>query len=169
MADLLRKNVQRTINYTLSDEEYHSLSKSFFKRSFDKKAILAEEGKTCRYVYFILKGSCYSYLVNGQGDKHAAQFAIEEHWITDQYSFFSHRKGIYTIETLEPTDALVLNRENFDELCKSSHLFEHFMRVLMQNAFIATQYRLSKTNSQNAENRYLEFSKLYPQFTQRIP
>lgn len=169
MADPLRENVLRTINHTLTDEEYEALSGFFFKKSFDKKTILFEEGEVCRYVYFILNGSCYSYLVNGNGDKHAVQFAIEQHWITDQYSFFSQRKGIYTIETLEPTEALVLNKENYDEMCKSSHLFEHFMRVLMQNAFVATQYRLSKTNSENAETRYLEFSKLYPQFLQRIP
>lgn len=169
MADLLRQNVRRTIDYTLSDEEYELLSGFFFKKSFDKKAVLAEEGTTCRYVYFILKGSCYSYIVNRQGDKHAVQFAIEEHWITDHYSFFSQRKGIYTIETLEPTEVLMLNRDSYNKLCKTSHLFEHFMRVLMQNSIVALQYRISKTNSESAKDRYLEFSGLYPHFIQRIP
>lgn len=169
MEELLRQNVLRTIGHELTEEEYEVFSQFLFKKSFDKKTILAEEFKTCRYVYFILKGSCYSYYTNGNGDKHAMQFAIEGYWISDQYSFFSGRPGIYAIETLEPTEVLVLNRENHEKICEISHLFEHFFRILMQNAFVALQYRLTKTNSEDAEHRYLEFSRLFPHFVQRIP
>lgn len=169
MEELLKQNVFKTIGHTLSEDEYELFSKFVFRKSFDKKAILAEEGKYCNYVYFILKGSAYSYYINDLGDKHAIQFALEGYWISDQYGFFSKRKGIYNIESLEPVEVLVLNRENHEKICRSSHLFEHFFRILMQNAFVALQYRLTKTNSESAENRYLEFQKLYPHFIQRIP
>lgn len=169
MENVLKQNVERTIGHTLTEEEYELLSQYTFRKSLDKKVTIVESHKTCRYVYFILKGSCYSYYINAEGEKHAVQFAIEGHWITDQYSFFSGRPGIYTIETLEQTEVLVINRENFEEICKVSHLFEHFFRILMQNAFVALQYRLIKTNSEDAEHRYLEFVALYPHFAQRIP
>lgn len=169
MEDLLKQNVFKTIGHHLTEQEYELFTKFVFQKNFDKKTILAEEGKTCRYVYFILKGSAYSYYVNELGDKNAIQFALEGYWISDQYSFFSGRKGIYNIETLEPVEALVLNKESFEKLCRASHLFEHFFRILMQNAFVGIQYRLTKTNSESAEHRYLEFQKLYPHFVQRIP
>ena len=76
---------------------------------------------------------------------------------------------MYSIETLEPTEALVVNKENFEKICQSSHMFEHFFRILIQNAFVALQYRLARTNSTDAEHRYLEFSQLHPEFVQRIP
>ena len=169
MENLLKHNVYRTIDHQLTEEEYELFSNYVFRKTFDNKAILSEEGRTCKYVYFILQGSAYSYYVNDQGDKHAMQFAMEGYWISDQYSFFSERKGIYNIETLEPVEALVLNKQNHEELCRSSHLFEHFFRILMQNAFVSLQYRLTKTNSESAVHRYLEFQKLYPHFIQRIP
>lgn len=169
MEDLIRENVFRTIGHRLMEEEYQLFSQSVFRKSFDKKAVLVEEGKTCRYVYFILKGSAYSYYVSELGDKNAVQFALEGYWISDSYSFFSNRKGIYTVETLEPTEALVINKENHEKLCSLSHTFEHFFRILMQNAFVALQYRLIKTNSESAEHRYIEFQRLYPHFVQRIP
>ena len=169
MDNLLKENVSRTIGYVMSEEECHDFSQFFFSRTFDKKAILAEEGRNCRYVYFILKGSCYSCYTNETGDKHAMQFAIEGHWISDHYSFFSGQPGMYTIETIEPTDVLVLNRENYDKICASSHLFEHFFHILIQNAFVAQQYRLAMTNSEEAEHRYVEFLRRYPHFVQRIP
>ncbi len=169
MEDLLRQNIQRTIGQQLSDEQFAQFSSFLFPKSFDKRIVISEEGEHCKYVYFFLKGSAYSYLVNENGDKHAIQFALEGYWITDHYSFFSGKPGIYTIETLEPSQLLVLNRQNFEEICKSNHLFEHFFRILIQNAFIGLQYRLAKTNSEDAEHRYNEFSKLYPAFVQRIP
>lgn len=138
----------RTIGHTMSDEECATFSQFFFTKTFDKKTILNEEGKRCRYVYFIVKGACYSCYANEIGDKHAMQFAIEGYWISDHYSFFSGQPGMYTIETVEPTEVLVLNRENYDKICASSHLFEHFFHILIQNAFTALQYRLALTNSE---------------------
>jgi CRP/FNR family transcriptional regulator len=169
MEDLLRENIQRTIGHSISDSEFEQFSKFLFPKSFDKKAILSEEGEHCKYVYFILKGSAYSYFVNEHGDKHAIQFALEGYWITDHYSFFSGKPGIYTIETLEPSQILVLNQDNYEKICRSNHMFEHFFRILIQNAFIGLQYRLAKTNSEDAEHRYNEFSNLHPAFVQRIP
>ena len=169
MEDLLRQNIQRTIGHPITDEEFELFSQFLFPKSFDKKAILSEEGALCKYVYFILKGSAYSYFLNEHGDKHAIQFALEGYWITDQYGFFSGKPGIYTIETLEPSRILAMNLENYEKICQSNHLFEHFFRILIQNAFIALQYRLAKTNSEDAEHRYDEFSKLHPSFVQRIP
>ncbi|MCA0447879.1 MAG: Crp/Fnr family transcriptional regulator [Bacteroidetes bacterium] len=169
MQDLLAKNILRAIGHTLTDEEYALFCRHSFVKSFEKKTILSQEGEHCKYVYFLVKGSAYSYFVNDQGDKHAIQFALEGYWITDQYSFFSNRPGMYSIETLEPTEALVVNKENFEKICQSSHMFEHFFRILIQNAFVALQYRLARTNSTDAEHRYLEFSQLHPEFVQRIP
>ncbi|SDM18643.1 cAMP-binding domain of CRP or a regulatory subunit of cAMP-dependent protein kinases [Daejeonella rubra] len=169
MEDLLRQNIQRTIGKLVKDEEFELFSSYLFTRTFDKKSFLAEEGEHCKYVYFILKGSAYSYFVNEHGEKHAMQFALEGYWITDHFSFFSGKPGIYSIETLEPSKILVLNRENFENICNSNHHFEHFFRILIQNAFISQQYRLAKTNSEDAEHRYHEFSKLHPDFIQRIP
>ncbi len=169
MTKILRENIEKTIDQSITDKEFEIFTQFFFPKSFDKKSILAEEGKTCKYVYFILKGSAYSYYINDNGEKTVIQFAIENYWITDQYSFFSERPGIYFIETLEPIDVLVLNRENYDQLCCTNQLFERFFRLLLQNAFIALQYRLAKTNSEEAESRYLEFSTQYPHFVQRIP
>ncbi len=169
MTNILRENIEKTIDQSLTDKEFETFTQFFFQKSFDKKSILAEESKTCKYVYFILKGSAYSYYINDNGEKTVIQFAIENYWITDQYSFFSGKPGIYFIETLEPIDVLVLNRENYDQLCCSNQLFERFFRLLLQNAFIALQYRLAKTHSEEAESRYLEFSILYPHFVQRIP
>lgn len=169
MEDLLKQNIHKTIGHQLSEEELEQFNSFLFEKSFDKKVFLGEEGKICKYEYFVLNGSAYSYYVDEHGEKHAMQFALEGYWITDHLSFFSGKPGIYSIETLEPCTALMLNRENFEKICSSNHHFEHFFRLLIQNAFVAQQFRLAKTNSEDAEHRYNGFSKAHPDFIQRIP
>lgn len=169
MYPLLRKNIETTLGRSISDNIFDEFTALVFPKSFDKKAILAEEGKICRYSYFVEQGSCYSYLIDQKGERHAIQFALEGYWISDLYSFFSDRKGIYTIETLEPSQMLLLNKQNFEKACDLCPEIDRFFRLLAQNAFVALQYRLAKTNSEDAESRYLEFSQLYPKFNQRIP
>lgn len=169
MMSSLKLNIEKTIGEPITDSEFEELSKLTFEKSFDKKEFLIEEGNICNYLYFIEQGSCYSYIADNKGEKHAVQFALEGYWISDLYSFYSERKAIYNVETLEPVKALLLNRDSFEKACRASPLIDRFFRILIQNAYVALQYRLAKTNSEDAEHRYTEFSKLYPDFTQRIP
>ena len=91
MQSLLRQNIEKTLGYPLTDTAFDAFSDCVFPKSFDKKVLLAEEGQSCKYVYFLEQGACYSYIVDKKGDKHAMQFALEGYWISDLYSFFSDR------------------------------------------------------------------------------
>src|SRR5690606_28519011 len=116
-----------------------------FEKLFEKKQLLAETGTACKYQYFILQGSCYSYYINEKGDKNAIQFALENYWITDASSYFTNKPAVFNIETLEPTRALLLNRQNFDILCKTHPLFDRFFRMLLQNTLATLHRRIAKT------------------------
>lgn len=169
MVDSLKANIEKTIGAQLTEVEVAAFSELVFQKSVDKKTVLAEEGNVCNYVYFVTEGSAYSYISDPKGNKHALQFALENYWISDLYSFFSGRKAIYSVETLEPCKLVVLSKENFELACKTIPVFNCFFRVLIQNAYVSLQYRMAKANSEEAETRYEEFSKQYPHFMQRIP
>lgn len=169
MHPLLQQHIERTLQQTISVEALTAFSDLLKTTHLNKGALLAEEGKVCTHIYFILKGSAYSFVTDTKGEKHAIQFALEGHWISDLYSFFSEQKTQYQIEALEPMEVLVLNKNNFSKACDTIPVFDRFFRILIQNAYVSLQQRLAKTNSESAELRYLEFSKQYPDFIQRIP
>jgi CRP-like cAMP-binding protein len=169
MVNLIRNNIEKTLGEKIPDEMIGQFRELAFEKSFDKKQLLAEAGKACKYQYFIEQGSCYSYYVNEKGDKNAVQFAVENYWITDASSYFSGKPAVFNVETLEPTKALLLSKKNFDLLCNTHPLFDRFFRILLQNTLATLHYRIAKTNSENADHRYREFSQLYPHFVQRIP
>lgn len=166
---LLRCNIERTIDQKISDECFEAIYEIMIAKNFERKTQFIEKGHYCNYVHFIIKGACYAYDVDERGDKHAFQFSIEDYWIGDLYSYFSGRTGIYNAETIEETHVLALSKKNFEKLCLEYPIFDRFFRILIQNAFVALQYRHIKTQSSDAEQRYLEFTKKYPQFVQRIP
>jgi|SRR3954471_7551510 len=169
MYELLKKNIEKTIGGALSETDSAAFLKLISERTIDKKVALTEEGNICNEVYFLLEGAAFSFIADSKGNKHVLQFALESFWISDLYSFFSGRKAIYMIETLEPCKLLVLSKENFEIACRTIPVFNCFFRILIQNAYVAQQYRIAKSNSEEAELRYEEFSKQYPHFIQRIP
>lgn len=169
MHNTLKKNIEKTIGRVLFYDEFQAFKEVLSEKRFEKKASLLEEGQTCKYIYFISKGSCYSYMTDEKGERHAISFALEGYWISDLYSFFSNDVAIYGIEMLEVGEVLVLNKKGFQLACDSIPVFERFFRILIQNAYVASQYRIAKTNSEESEARYREFSELHPDFAQRIP
>lgn len=169
MSDLLKQNIEKTIQQSLSQKEFEAFSNYVVEKTIYKKQLLAEEGAPCNFIYFIAKGSCYSYITDHKGDRHVIQFALENYWISDLYSFFSGHKAVYTIEALEPVKAFVLDKEQFQKACDSIPVFDRFFRILIQNAYVSLQQRLAKNNSEEAEQRYETFSKLHPELIQRIP
>lgn len=169
MSSFLRQNIEKTIQRNIPDKDFVHFLSLIEPRTFGKKEFLVREGDFCDEVYFIESGACYSYIMDDAGDRHVVQFALEGHWISDLYSFFSQQKAIYSIETLEPTTVLVMTRDNFKKACDEISSFDRFFRVLIQNAYVSVQYRLAKSHSEDAELRYAEFSKENTELASRIP
>lgn len=169
MEHQIRQHIERTLACSVSDTLSALFKELAFEKSFDKGDFLAEAGEHCRYQYFILEGSCYSFYVNEKGDKNAIQFALESHWITEAASYFTNKPSVFSIQALEPTRAMLLNRQNLELLCQSYPLCDRYFRILMQNSMSQLHYRIAVTTSENAEHRYVEFSQNYPQLIQRIP
>ncbi len=169
MDNQLKDHIRNTLNMKIPEEELDRFVGLFFHKEVDKKHLLAMAGKRVGYLNFIVKGSAYAYYTNEKGEDYVMQFALEGYWITAMYSFFSGNPSFLSVETLEPTEMLVLSREKYEQAMNEFSFADRYFRILLQNAFVAQQYRLAKTNSEEADQRYLEFSRLYPHFVQRIP
>ncbi len=165
----LLSNIERTLNCSVKDTDLMALFEKMELKSFSKSDILFEPGKFCNETHFIVKGACYAYYLDENGEKVVIQFSLEDYWISDLYSFFSREKGIYFSEALEDMTVLTLSRENHDAVCLSNAIYERFFRLLIQNAFVAVQYRLVQAYGKDAQTRYMELMEKRPDLLQRIP
>ena len=169
MSELLKQKFEKTIGAPVTEVQFESFLNLMFVKHYDKKDFLVEKGHTNNYIYFVLSGSCYSYMEEDNGDISVVQFALEGNWISDLYSFFSGKNAIYNVQALEAMEVLAINNENFELACDRNALFDKYFRIIIQNAYVALQYRVAKSNIAEADERYYEFAKQYPSVVQRIP
>jgi CRP-like cAMP-binding protein len=167
MFDLILKNVSRHI--TLTPEESAYFTSILKKKTLRKKQYLLQAGDTSRHECFVNKGCLRTYHVDDKGQEHIVQFAIEEWWIGDMYSFITGQPSLYHIDALEDCELLLIEKQQWEKLFEQVPKFERFFRRLLQNAFIAMQRRIAENMSLSAEERYTNFLQRYPQFEQRLP
>jgi CRP-like cAMP-binding protein len=167
MYDLILKNISRFITLTTEEERYFiSLLKI---KKLKKKQYLLQEGNINRYQYFVNKGCLRTYTIDERGLEHIIQFAIEDWWTGDMYSFLTQTPARYTIEALEDSEVVCLDKASMEELYLKVPKFEKFFRQLLQNAFISLQERIISNLSKPADERYCTFIEKYPKMEQRLP
>jgi CRP-like cAMP-binding protein len=167
MYDLILKNISRFISLT---EEEQRLFTSLIKiKKLRRKQFLLQEGDVSRYQYFINKGCLRTYTVDEKGQEHVIQFAIEDWWTGDMYSFLTQTPAKMNIEAIEDTEFLCIDNPSFEILYQKVPKFERFFRLLLQNAFIANQRRIIESMSLTADDRYCKFIERYPLMEPRLP
>ncbi len=167
MYDLILKNISRFITLTPEEEQYFT---SLLKiKKLRKKQYLLQEGEINRYDYFVNKGCLRTYTIDEKGLEHIVQFSIEDWWAGDMYSFLTQTPARYTIDALEDTELLCLEKNALEELYVKIPKFERFFRHLLQNAFVSLQERITANLSQTADERYCNFINKYPLMEKRLP
>lgn len=167
MYVLILKNISRFITLTREEEQYFT---SLLKlKKLKKKQYLVQEGDIVRYDYFVNKGCLRTYTIDEKGLEHVVQFSIEDWWTGDMYSFLTQTPARYTIDAIEDSELLCLERNALEELYIKIPKFERFFRHLLQNAFVALQERIIGNLSQPADERYCTFITKYPDMEKRLP
>jgi CRP/FNR family transcriptional regulator len=166
MNSALYKHIERFTDLTIEEKEIlDSLIKPF---SFKKKEFLHQAGETCRKNYFVVKGCLRLYFVDIKGAEQTTQFAIENWWISDLNSFISEKTSEFYIQAAEPTEVLCIERQNYDTLFNRLPMLEKYFRLIYQKLHQASQVRIKYLYSQTAEERYVNFKTLFPEFVQRV-
>jgi CRP-like cAMP-binding protein len=166
MYDLILKNIARFIQ--LTPEETDRFTSVLKPRTLRKRQYLVQAGDVFRYECFVNKGSLRTYHIDNNGQEHIVMFAFEDWWTGDMYSFLSGQPALYNVDALEDAELLLIEKSQLEQLYIDIPKFDRFFRILLQNAYISMQRRISDNMSLTAEERYLNFIDRYPHFEQRL-
>jgi len=167
MYELILKNISRFIKLTAEEKNYFiSLLKV---KKLRKKQYLVQEGDVARFEHFVNKGCLRAYSIDEKGQEHIVQFAIEDWWISDMYSFLTQTPARLSIDALEDSELICIDSPSIEDLFIKVPKFERFFRLLIKNGFIATQRRIIESMSLPADARYCKFIENYPLMEQRLP
>jgi len=153
----------------LSESEETLLPQYIKYVTIHKKDYLLKEGQICHALYFVVKGCLRMYFIQENGVEQTTQFAIENWWMGDYFSYGLQKPSRFHIQAAENTEILLLHHETAQQLYKAIPALESYMRQMAERAYGAAQQRLFIIYGLSAEERYRQFIDKYPSFAQRIP
>lgn len=167
MSAVFKQHVRKFVD--VSDEELTSILSYFETVSPAKKTNLLEEGKVCKYDYFVVKGCLRMFFVNNKGVEKTIQFAIENWWIADYTSLQLQIPSEFNIQAVEKSEVLAISVADRETMLDRFPKMERYFRLVHQKAHAAAQYRARYLGDFSKEELYLHFSRHFPEFVQRVP
>jgi CRP-like cAMP-binding protein len=149
--DNLRQNISQKL--TISDEEFALFCTKIRVKNFKKKEILLNEGEVCRYASFINKGAIRGFVVNDKFEEKTILLGIEDWWAVDFYSYITGLPSQWTIETIEDTEFFQMTFADLESIFDQAPKIERYIRLMAQNAFVASQTRLMQMMTNAADKR----------------
>jgi len=134
-----------------------------------KKELLLTENKVCKSIYFVEKGCLRMYFINKKGAEQISQFALEGWWISDYQSFNNYTPSDYSIQAIENSIIVSIDKQNLDNLLIEVPQLERYFRRMLQKDVAGAQLRSKLLYEMSKEEFYLHFSTSFPEFMQRVP
>ncbi len=154
--------------HDLTSKQEAEIKDCFVLKTFKKKEFLLQNGITSKHEFFVVDGCVRTFITDLNGIEHNIMFSIENWWCGDLKSFINHTSSSYSIQALENTVVLAINRNDWEKLTEQSEVFSSYTRSLFLIAVIAQQNRLVQNLSLTAIERYQYFISKFPALSQRI-
>lgn len=155
--------------YQVSEEEFEQLAPLINIRHFEKEALLLQPGMVCEHIFFVEKGLLRTYTIAKNGKEHILQFAPETWFIGDRGSYYFNMPSEFFIQAIEPSTVILLSNDFFEKANTISPAFRFNNQKAMQNHIMHQQQRINLLLGATAEERYLDFIRMYPNLTLRVP
>lgn len=156
-------------NAGVTDNEYKQLADQLKSERIEKGNFLLQPGEICSHAFFVEKGLLRSYTIDQAGKEHIIQFASENWIITDRSSTYFNEPSDFYIDAIEASTVIYLDRKFIDHAADISKSFRAFNEKALHNHIRQLQKRITMLLSASAEQRYMNFIKLYPDLTLRVP
>lgn len=162
LIDHIRLNIQE-----LSSLEADLILKHFSSYHIRNKGFFLNEGSTCKYGGFVLKGCFRNYVTSSEGKEVNTQFSFENWWVGDLASFVNQESAKINVQALEDSDLLVITANQYNSLLNTSPCFAKYTHKLRSNAHLSAVLRSSNL-SENANTKYKVLLEKFPKIETRI-
>jgi CRP/FNR family transcriptional regulator, anaerobic regulatory protein len=159
----LEKNAQ------LDSKQFDELSNYLKAQKIKKHTILLNPGEICGHSFFVEKGLLRSYTIDDNGKDHIIQFAPENWIVSDRSSAYFNQPSDFFIDAIEDSQIVYLDKEFMENAYEVSTNYRQFTEKALHNHIRHIQKRVSLLLGATAEQRYMDFIKLYPDLMLRVP
>ncbi|MFP4557138.1 MAG: Crp/Fnr family transcriptional regulator [Bacteroidales bacterium] len=154
---------------SITDDEVRYYSNLLSVKQFNKGDLLLQAGDVCRNIFFINRGICRTFFLNAKGNECTFHFAMENGFITDYESFLSKQPAYFSIQALEPVEAVVMTHHTVHDGYINLNEGEKLGRVLAERYLFVFTNKVKSIYTEDAKTRYKNMNNRYPDILQRVP
>jgi CRP-like cAMP-binding protein len=167
MLEHLKVYLQKKV--AITDEQFALISDKLKVKHFKKNEMILMKGDVSAHGYFVVEGLLRSYSIDSKGKAHVIQFAPEQWWLSERNGMLYKEASDFFIDAIEDTQAIVVPSDFIVQAANIVPCMNDFNHTILNNAIRFMQKRINMLLSATAEERYLDFIKLYPNLTLRVP
>jgi CRP-like cAMP-binding protein len=162
----LKQNIGRHVAF--SEAELDAICSRFRPRKVAKKEYLLKKGEVCRFEGFVTEGCFRLFSTDADGGEAVLYFAARDWWIADIDSFTHQAPAELSIQALEDSEVLLIDKDAKESLYLNAPKVEQLFRIMTQKTLVALQRRMIRNHTLSAEERYLHFISTYPDIASRL-
>jgi len=164
---VLREYLAARAEFTEAD--FDVVRSVFLVRHLAAGDFLQRAGDVTQYAAFVALGCLRNYVIDAKGKEHIVQFAPETWWLADATSLQTQVPSAYFIDAIEDSDVLLIDARSHQKLVEDVAGYATAFRTGLQRHAAAKDQRIVSSLSASAEERYLEFLRVYPSIVLRVP
>ncbi|TXE07360.1 Crp/Fnr family transcriptional regulator [Gelidibacter salicanalis] len=156
-------------NLGIDEAELLVLIAEYPIKKVKRDEFLLRANEFSKHTFFIEKGLLRQYSIDSKGKEHTISFAPENWFVSDRESVYFNSSSAYFIQAIEVSEIVMIDQAFINLLSEKLPRFTEFNNKLLHNHIRHLQNRIHMLLSSNAEERYLEFVKMYPDILLRVP
>lgn len=164
--DQLHEHIRTHFN--LSKEEAGIFLAEFSKTELKKNEVFISQGELCTKIGLIEKGLMKCIFIHN-GEETVFEFAYENNFISDYYSFVTNTPSEKEIRCLEDTTLYVITKERLEKLGSNYPFIVQMSRGVNEQLFLRMHNRLKSFLLDTAAERYRKLISERQDLAQRIP
>ena len=167
MFEPLKDYCRRILPFT--DEELRAVDEYFVEKTFKRRELLLEAPRTCRHLFFIVKGSVRYFRIKEDGSETTCDISLENQWATEFVSFTSGVPARLSLQTLEETTVYCIDKARLYALYKAFPRYETFGRLITERILQQSIDTSVSLASQKPEERFKYLMQTRAELFQRVP
>lgn len=167
MHPALKKQFEGKISFSAEHERL--IDQCFKPRSAKRNELLVEKGSIVKQIFFVIKGCLRIFLIDDEGNESTRFLIFENHFGTAFPSFILQQPSLAAIQSLEPSELLVLSYADRQKLMDEIPGWETMYRLGLEQDYIAAIQRIESLITMDSKERYQILMQTQPEIIQRLP
>jgi CRP-like cAMP-binding protein len=156
------------LKFQLDNDQLALISDKFRPTRIEKKGFYLKQGDIAKSKAFLVKGAVRYFYLDNNLKENTLFFRFENMWLGDIESYHEQTPSKISIQTLEDSELLIINKTDFAILQQQIPALEKWYAINAVKMYASLFNKLVEAKLRTPEEKYLHLLDNEPQIFQRV-